>query len=263
MNKKISMVKDVFSNTPHIIAISENDVVKMKALSEFGKSIMEDFNYEDGYSAAQTPDGFVKTEFKELSHKLEEVFTSAFSEIGWNNQKVINAANEDISKKQTSKLFHKRISKINSDATRQFKNPASRSIFRFKDKFNKRTITNYKAQTFKNNSFASSLAEKIKSNEISFNAITNSLSLKSKNSLSEYKFSAMIDEPKNTRVIRRSLDISTKDASALSRNKKRRILRRASSISKDAEKEQKETSGSQKFSEIVKSKFNNRKRFMR
>jgi len=258
MSEKISIVKDVFTNTPHIIAVSDNDSVKVKALTEYGKSIIEDYKFVNGYTKAAIPDGFVKTEFKELSPQMQEMFDAAFSQVGWNNEQINKITNKVVNQ-QKVKSFLDRTS--NENRRNHFKNPSSRSLFRFRDKANKINILNYKAKTFKDNSTTSSLVEKVKSHELAFDIKYSVMLAKNNNPLSSYRLETIIQDSKNVRLLRRGVDSETKQDALIFKGKKRRVVRRASVLSSPEEKEKHELSGTQKFKESIKSKLKNRKRF--
>lgn len=252
---EISIVKDVFTNTPHVIAISSGEEIKIKAITEYGKLIIKEYNYQNEYPNAQTPDGFIKTDFKQLTPNMEKMFSAAFDEIGWNTQKVNEITTKIINHQKTKSLISRNsnIKKSNS-----FKSPSSRSLFKFKNKLNKINILNYKAKTFKDNATTSTLVEKVKSRDLAFDTKTNILVAKKDNLFSKNTLELIIQDSKNMRLLRRHFGEKNEDVINITKEHNRRALRRAAKISEkelfDAA-EKKDVSGFQKFNVSIKSKF--------
>lgn len=255
---EISVVKDVFTNTPHVIAVSEGEGVKVKALTEYGQSIINEYGNEKEYADWSTPDGFIKTEFKQLTPQMKQVFDSAFSEIGWTNIKINEITTKTLTHQKVKSFLNRT---HNGQSGNSFKNPSSSSLRKFRDKVNKINILNYKAKTFKDNTATSSLVEKVKSHELAFDAINNIVSSRENRPFASQKLEAIISDTKNTRLLRRGIGIKNiEDASTL-KKVSRRAKRRASNISSIQEEKSEALSGTQKIRGSIKSKFLNRKRF--
>lgn len=251
---KISIVKDVFRNIPHVIAVLNNEQVKIKALTEYGQQIIKENNGE--YESWGTPDGFVKTEFKHLTPQMEEIFNAAFSDIGWTNAKINEITNKAISH-QKIKSFLDRTS--NQTSNNQFRNPSGSSLRKFQDKLNKITIVNYKAKTFKDNTTISELVGKIKSHELAFDSINNIICQNKNNPFASQKLEKLISDPKNTRLLRRGIGIKDSKDVLLFKNARRRVVRRAINISEGETKSSEDSFVFQKFSASIKAKLFNKK----
>lgn len=258
MTNKISIVKDVFTNTPHVIAVSDGEDIKVKALTEYGHSIVSEYGKNSDYKTWSTPDGFVKTEFKQLTPQMQQVFDSAFSETNWTNQKINEIATKALSHQKVKSFMDRTSSQSGGNS---FRNPSSTSLRKFKDKINKINILNYKAKTFKDNSATSSLVEKVKSNELAFDSIKNVISSKGKNPLASQKLEQIVSDTKNTRLLRRGIGVKNSEEVSMFKNIRRRAARRASMISTKSNEKEDAVSGTQKFRVSIKSKFLNRKRF--
>lgn len=257
-SNEISVVKDVFTNTPHVIAVSDSGGVKVKALTEYGQSIINEYGNGSEYADWSTPDGFVKTEFKQLTPQMKQVFDSAFSEIGWTNTKINEIATKTLSHQKVKSFLNRTSS---SKSKNSFRNPSSSSLRKFRDKANKINILNYKAKTFKDNATTSSLVEKVKSHELAFDAINNIVSSRENSPFASQKLESIISNTKNTRLLRRGIGIKNiEDASTL-KKVSRRAARRASNISSKQDDKSEVLSGTQKIRGSIKSKFFNRKRF--
>lgn len=263
MSEKISIIKDVFTNTPHVIAVDDDGLIKIKALTEYGKSIISENEYISDYISLGIPDGFVKTDFKELSPTMREVFNSAFSDADWNSSKLAQISSKAINTQKTKSFIDRRKNLLNQN---KFKNPSSRSLFKFRNKTNKINILNYKAKTFKDNAASSSLAEKIKSNELAFDTKSNKFFAKNNSALAAYKLEEIIKDTKNERLMRRAQNEQNKKEQTLLKGAKRRAARRALMLSSsdlgDSEKPE-NTLGNQKFKQSIKSKIINRKKFLK
>jgi hypothetical protein len=253
---KISVVKDVFTNTPHVIAVSSGEETKVKALTEYGQLIIRENH--DKYENWGTPDGFVKTEFKQLTPQMEKIFNSAFSDIGWTDVKIKEIATKAISH-QKVKSFLDRTSRQTSNDS--FRNPSSTSLKKFKNKINKINILNYKAKTFKDNTATSSLVEKVKSHELAFDSINNVISPNKRNPFALQKLEHLVSDSKNTRLLRRGLATKNKQDVSMFKNARRRTIRRAINISQEETKSIENFSGTQKIRASVRAKFFNRKKF--
>lgn len=252
---EVSIIKDVFTNTPHVIAVLSNETIKMRAVTEYGKSIINEYQLQNGYTTASVPDGFVKTDFKKLTPNMEKMFSAVFDEIGWNPQKVNELTTKAINYQKSKSFMSRNSNAPKSDSSRS---PSSRSLFKFKNKINKINIVNYKAKIFKDNSKTSSLIEKIKSSELAFDSINNTIVGKNSNSFAQNKLESIIQDSKNARLLKRNFGEKNADFASMTKNYNRRTIRRATKISDDLlfdEPEQKELSGFQKFSATIKSKF--------
>jgi hypothetical protein len=252
---KISIVKDVFTNTPHVMAISSDEEIKIKAITEYGKLIIKEYNYQNGYINAGVPDGFVKTDFKQLTPNMEKMFSAAFDEIGWNTQKV-NEMTTKIINYQKTKSFISRNANIRK--SNSFKSPSSRSLFKFKNKINKINILNYKAKTFKDNNTTSALVEKIKSRELAFDRKTNTIAAKKNDLFSQNTLDLINQDSKNIRLLRRHFGEKNEDFINMAKKYKRRTLRRATKISEKKlfdDIEEKNIFGFQKFNTSIRTKL--------
>lgn len=69
---KIGFVKDVFGGMPHVMATSNNEKIQVKAITEYGKSIVSNFNFDVHNIKSTVPDGFIFTGFFENGESEEE-----------------------------------------------------------------------------------------------------------------------------------------------------------------------------------------------
>lgn len=132
---KIGFIKDVFSGMPHVVASMENEVVHVKSITEFGKSIIEDFDFDEKNISATVPVGCVFTGFFADKNNLQvpeketrvkqENFTYAGKSINDISLRKINAIGLEMKK------FTNSINKINVIAFKaeSFKNSLRRSTF--------------------------------------------------------------------------------------------------------------------------------------
>lgn len=255
---KISILKDVFTNTPHVIALSDESGVKVKALTEYGLSIIKEQNTTEDYKNWGIPDGFIKTEFKQLTPQMQQIFDSTFSDSGWSSTRISEITTKIVAH-QKVKSFLDRTS--NHTQNNSFKTPSSNALSKFKNKISKINIVNYKAKTFKDNATTSSLVERVKSSEVAFDSINNIFSAREGKTLASHKLEEIVSDSKNTRLLRRTVGEKINNFDISVKNAKRRAVRRAAAISKSQETKENSINGTQKFRTSIKSKFFNRKRF--
>jgi hypothetical protein len=70
---KIGFVKDAFGGMPHVMATEQNGNIQVKSITEFGKSIINDFDFDSNNISTTIPDGFMFTGFFEKTGKEEAV----------------------------------------------------------------------------------------------------------------------------------------------------------------------------------------------
>ena len=68
-NRQVSVIYDVLRGTPHAIAVSDDSGIKIKALTEYGSSLVSDINSISDYSQKVLPAGFSATKFNAIDEK--------------------------------------------------------------------------------------------------------------------------------------------------------------------------------------------------
>jgi len=255
MNKRVSIIKDVFTNTPHVLAVENSEqLVSVKALTEYGQSIIDEGFSAQQYNSWKLPDGFTKTEFKELTPDMQKIFDASFENAKWTNVKANELITKAISHQKYKSFVNRTTSK--QEHKSNFKNPSNDSLRKFRNKINKITILNYKAQLFKDNSKTSSLVDKIKSNELAFDSINNIISTKQDNNFALDALEKIVIDSQNLRLLRRGMGTKNSEDVLFVKTKKRRTLRRAKSLHDDSTDEMETNlTGTQKLKESIKSKF--------
>jgi hypothetical protein len=132
---KIGFVKDAFGGMPHVMATEQNGNIQVKSITEFGKSIINDFDFDSNNISTTIPDGFMFTGFFDKTGKEETlssekklrqksfVYAGFFHEKSLSNQK--NVSSILINK------FSNSVDKINAIAFKAaaFKTSSRRSEF--------------------------------------------------------------------------------------------------------------------------------------
>lgn len=132
---KIGFVKDAFGGIPHVMATEENGRIEVKSITEYGKSIINDFDFDSKNISTTIPDGFIFTGFFEKStieqeSKQEQKFREkSFSYVG-SFETQTPTRNSTVSSTAISK-FSSSINRINAIAFKAsaFKNSTKRSEF--------------------------------------------------------------------------------------------------------------------------------------
>lgn len=133
---KIGFIKDVFGGMPHVMATSNNEKIQVKAITEYGKSIVFDFNF-DAYNIKSTmPDGFIFTGFFENSEMVEhEPASKAVEKKSYRYVATVKnnrGSNRDPIENTPIRAFSSVVNKLNaiSFKTSNFKNLKKKSEFK-------------------------------------------------------------------------------------------------------------------------------------
>lgn len=112
---KIGFIKDAFGGIPHVMATMSGDEIELKTITEFGKSIVSDFDFDVKDIANTIPVGFMFTGFigeKAENNVAPHVSSKTFSYVGSVKENFVpnprNAIGVSISK------FSNTIDKINA-----------------------------------------------------------------------------------------------------------------------------------------------------
>jgi hypothetical protein len=68
---KIGFIKNAFGNMPHAVATEADGKIEVKSITEFGKSIINNFDFDKDNISSTLPEGFVFTGFTEKAIPAE------------------------------------------------------------------------------------------------------------------------------------------------------------------------------------------------
>jgi hypothetical protein len=144
---KIGFIKDAFSGMPHVMASTDGNKVEVKSITEYGKSIISDFNFDVKNISNTIPVGFVFTGF--VSEKT--------------NNDLVNTENVASQKSFTFS------SSIKNSFTEKKPNITGVSINRFKNILDKANAVEFKVSAFKNATRKSEFLRRVGSGKVIFN----------------------------------------------------------------------------------------------
>lgn len=195
---KAGFIKDAFSGMPHVMAFLEHDDVKLKSITEFGKSIITDFNFNKKDISNTIPVGFIFTGFITESDS-EKVETK------------INAKNDKLAYVSSQKNVILR-SKINARDT---------NIKKFNSAIDKLNAISFKAEAFRHSTKKSEFLRRVNSGKVVFDECFAKIDINPKFAFSHVE-KELISNTFGSGFIRKSAD---KDMMRGPKN--RRVLRRA------------------------------------
>lgn len=143
---KIGFVKDAFGGVPHVMATENDGHIEVKSITEYGKSIINDFDFDSKNISRTIPDGFIFTGFFEK--------TSASSE-----------------SKTETKLREKSFSYVGSFESQmptKGRTVSNAVISKFSTSVNKLNAVAFKASAFKNSTKRSEFLNRINSGKVLF-----------------------------------------------------------------------------------------------
>ena len=143
---KIGFVKDAFGGMPHVMATEQNGNIKVKSITEFGKSIINDFDFDSNNISMTIPDGFMFTGFFEKTGKEE-------------------LSNSEKKLRQKSFVYS---GSFNEKSLQKENTVSSVLINRFSNSINKINVIAFKAATFKNSSKRSEFLNRINTGKVLF-----------------------------------------------------------------------------------------------
>lgn len=143
---KIGFVKDAFGGIPHVMATENNGRIEVKSITEYGKSIINDFDFDSKNISTTIPDGFMFTGFFEKTGMEKEV-------------------------KQEHKFREKSFLYAGSfeiDSPSKNRTVSSVAISRFATSINRINAIAFKASAFKNSTKRSEFLNRINNGKVLF-----------------------------------------------------------------------------------------------
>lgn len=176
--RQVSIIRDVFRQTPLAISIDTDGTVVTKALNEYGKSIIGGKSVVGDIGKIRLPDGVSATEFKTISPSMEKLIFGDSSDATDESSGEISV--DVISKHVLSgKTFTSRSVLRES----LFGSIGNVSISGIKTKSSKRHAINYKARSFRKFSTISSASKLLVKTSPSYNRLRNTYVSGSKKTL--------------------------------------------------------------------------------
>lgn len=214
--KHVSIIKDIFGNTPHAILIKEDNSLHVEGITEFGKSIASDMSRFGTMDTKQIPDGFMLTPFREVTPQMEDMLNSSFGDVYEKTIKQIGSTTTI----QQSPMLHMGRSLMN---TQKSIPSSSIPMTVFKNHEDKSNIVNYKAKKFNLASKTSTAMASIDGVNIGFNKKDNVFTLRKNDAFSQYLVEKLILSVGKS-SIRRFLNSGEKlDEKSASRRVERRV----------------------------------------
>lgn len=195
----IGFIKDAFSGIPHVMASTDGNEIKLKSITEFGKSIISDFNFDKNDIAHTVPIGFMFTGF--ISEKQE---------ISPKKIVTIDAAKNLVHAGSTKNILVR--SKVNA---------IDLEINKFKNSLNKLNAVAFKASAFKTSQRKSEFIRRAKSGKVIFNERLSQIEINPK-----FVFSH-IEKELLTNEFSQGFMRKTADRIAPKKGTNRRVMRRA------------------------------------
>lgn len=143
---RIGFVKDAFGGMPHVMATDNDGRIEVKSITEYGKSIVNDFRFDSDNISATIPDGFVFTGFFEKS---------SVSGIGDNERKI----------RQKSFAY---TGSFTSNSTIKARAVSGVLIAKFSGSLNKLNAIAFKAAVFKNSAKRGDFLSRINKGKVLF-----------------------------------------------------------------------------------------------
>lgn len=192
MINKVSIIKDAIRNEPHVLALATDSGISIKAVTEFGKSLVERVSFASDRLGAplvvesNLPAGFEATAFKEISPAVKLIVEEAFGDELTKSIKRVDQL------KISKKTF---LARNNYVANRKsgFRAPSGRALNKFGSSNEKMNILDFKAKLFKTTTRKSEIVKTLEKNNIKFDFRTNTLVSRSENSISDFIKTKIID----------------------------------------------------------------------
>ena len=150
---KIGFVKDVFGGMPHVMATSRDKKIEVKAITEYGKSIVSDFNFDVYDIKSTVPDGFIFTGFFE-NGESEEV------------QPAVSVV---------EKKSYRYVATVKNDRSSNSESIEDMPIRAFSSVINKLNAISFKTSNFKKLNKKSEFKRRIKSGKVFFDEESRSI----------------------------------------------------------------------------------------
>lgn len=196
---KIGFIKDVFSGMPHVMASMENEVIHVKSITEFGKSIIDEFDFDEKNISANVPVGCVFTGFFADKNNLQVP----------EKETQVKQENFAYAGKSINDISHRKINAIGLEMNK------------FTNSTNKINAIAFKAESFKNSVRRSNFIRRMHSGKIIFNEKMGRIELNPK-----FAFSSIEKEVLNS-SFGKSFIRKSADKEIMQSSDKRRVARRA------------------------------------
>lgn len=253
MTHKISVIKDVVRNEPHALAIATESGISVKAVTEFGKSLLERVQFSTGIDSVpkiisnNLPAGFEVTQFKEMSHSVSAIVEETFSKDLFQSENIKTAIDQKIDKK----LYTGRKNLYQKNRS-GFRAPSGRALNKFKTFTEKINIVDYKAKLFKSTTKRSEIVKTLERNEIRFNTASSSLEARASSGIESYMQTKALSHVGEASIRRFFREKNTEPGST-----KNRISRRVKTLAAQASEKKTESrpEGAGKFITAIKAKF--------
>lgn len=192
MINRVSIIKDAIRNEPHVLALATESGISVKAVTEFGKSLIEKVSFTNDKHGVPLavdsglPAGFEATAFKDISPAVKTIVEEAFG-----NELIKNIKRVD-ELKIAKKTF---LGRSSSEKNRKsgFRVPSGRALNKFKSSSEKINILDFKARLFKTTAKKSEIVKTLETNNIKFNHRTNTLISRSESPMSDFIKTKVID----------------------------------------------------------------------
>lgn len=199
---KIGFIKDVFGRMPHVMATSNNNKIQVKAITEYGKSIVSDFNFDVQDIKSTIPDGFIFTGFFENGESEEDKPAAVVIE----------------------KKSYRYVNTVTNDRNLNRDPIENAPIKSFSSIVNKLNAISFKTSNFRNLKKKSELKRRIKSGKVFFDEKSRSVKSHPKAKFGKIE-AELIYGQFGQGFIRRTAERKTADTSL-----GRRLLRRANTL---------------------------------
>jgi hypothetical protein len=199
---KIGFVKDAFSGMPHVMASKNGDKIEVKSITEYGKSIVADFDFDVKDISNTIPVGFIFTGFVSQSNKTDDLKI----------EKIVNK--KDLKLSESFKSY----------SSKKKPNPTSVAINKFSVAMDKINAIEFKATAFKNSTKKSEFLRRINSKKVLFDERIRAIAKNPKFVFSEVEKDLIQSEFTNG-FIRKAANKTTS-----SKPKNRRMSRRAEAL---------------------------------
>jgi len=175
---EISIIKDLFRGTPHVIVTKSDSHIFAKPVTEFGTPIAKSIAALGSIDHKSLPDGFAATDFKHVSDEMASIVVESYISPELEHQALL----AKITKPQLAKSRNERNILNRTSASRA---PSMMPIRKATSADAKLNLIDYKASKFKTTNRLGSVVSTIKHNQIGFDSRRNLLVAKKSNPFGE------------------------------------------------------------------------------
>lgn len=227
-NRQVSVIYDVLRGTPHAIAVSDDSGIKIKALTEYGSSLVSDINSISDYSEKVLPAGFSATKFS----TVDENTFDTLSNIKFDDD-VSRIAARRLEAPQRKFKFEERNNF--GEKSNAFRSPSGRALNKFQDVREKLSILEFKAKLFKIISDNSGEYSKIKNNKnIGIDKKTGQLIATDKEKLANIAIGGILGSIRQKNIVRNITSFEIPTSSNRRAERRAELLSVAEKISSDS-----------------------------